>query len=176
MKHLKKFIAPTILITIVVGLFYFADREKYFIGKSYFDYKLLPYGLRPEYYCNPYKMGDHMKYEFKIKVNGFEDYGEGTACYCDSTRDRYFIIKRIVGYYFSENSFYAVCYDTNNKLHYIAPFIHGKGDDIVFINAVVAVDSLKTLRYIQAPDPITVDDYYENYNLWKRITLCLKLQ
>lgn len=175
MKYLKKFIIPTILIAVVVGLFYFVDRGKYFIGKNYFDYQLLPYGLRPKYYCNPYKMGDRMKYEFKIKVNGFEDYGEGTACYCDSTRDRYFIIKRIVGYYFSENSFYAVCYDTNNKLHYIAPFIHGKEKDIVFINASVAIDSLKALRYIQAPDPISVDDYYEKYNLWKRIPLWLKL-
>lgn len=175
MKYLKKFIILTILITFVVGLFYYVDREKYFIGKSYFDYKLLPYGLRPEYYCNPYKMGDRMKYEFKIKVNGFEDYGEGTACYCDSTIDGHFIIKRIVGYYFSENSFYAVCYDTNNKLHYKAPFIHGKEKDIVFINASVAIDSLKALRYIQAPDPISVDDYYENYGLWRRIGLWLKL-
>ena len=94
MKYLKKFIILTILITFVVGLFYYVDREKYFIGKSYFDYKLLPYGLRPEYYCSPYQMGDHWKYEFQIVVNGFEDYGEGTACYNDSTRDRYFIIKK----------------------------------------------------------------------------------
>ena len=176
MKYLKKFIILTILITFVVGLFYYVEREKYFIGKSYFDYKLLPYGLRPDYYCNPCQMGDCMKYEFQIVVNGFEGYGKGTACYCDSTLDGHFIIKRIVGYYFSESSFFAVCYDTNNKLHYIAPFIHGKEKDIVFINASVAIDSLKALRYIQAPDPITVDDYYENYNLWKRITLCLKLQ
>lgn len=175
MKYLKKFIILTILITFVVGLFYYVDREKYFIGKSYFDYKLLPYGLRPEYYCSPCQMGDHWKYEFQIVVNGFEGYGKGTACYCDSTRDRYFIIKRIVGYYFSENSFYAVCYDTNNKLHYIAPFIHGKEKDIVFINASVAIDSLKALRYIQVPDPISVDDYYENYGLWRRIGLWLKL-
>lgn len=175
MKYLKKFIILTILITFVVGLFYYVDREKYFIGKSYFDYKLLPYGLRPEYYCSPCQMGDHWKYEFQIVVNGFEGYGKGTACYCDSTRDRYFIIKRIVGYYFSENSFYAVCYDTNNKLHYIAPFIHGKEKDIVFINASVAIDSLKALRYIQVPDPITVEDYYENYGLWRRIGLWLKL-
>ena len=175
MKYLKKFIILTILITFVVGLFYYVDREKYFIGKSYFDYKLLPYGLRPEYYCSPCQMGDHWKYEFQIVVNGFEGYGKGTACYCDSTRDRYFIIKRIVGYYFSENSFYAVCYDTNNKLHYIAPFIHGKEKDIVFINASVAIDSLKALRYIQVPDPITVEDYDENYGLWRRIGLWLKL-
>lgn len=175
MKYLKKFIILTILITFVVGLFYYVDREKYFIGKSYFDYKLLPYGLRPEYYCSPCQMGDHWKYEFQIVVNGFEGYGKGTACYCDSTRDGHFIIKRIVGYYFSENSFYAVCYDTNNKLHYIAPFIHGKEKDIVFINASVAIDSLKVLRYIQAPDPISVDDYYENYGLWRRIGLWLKL-
>lgn len=175
MKYLKKFIILTILITFVVGLFYYVDREKYFIGKSYFDYKLLPYGLRPDYYCNPCQMGDCMKYEFQIVVNGFEGYGKGTACYCDSTLDGHFIIKRIVGYYFSENSFYAVCYDTNNKLHYIAPFIHGKEKDIVFINASVAIDSLKALRYIQAPDPISVDDYYENYGLWRRIGLWLKL-
>lgn len=175
MKYLKKFIILTILITFVVGLFYYVDREKYFIGKSYFDYKLLPYGLRPEYYCSPCQMGDHWKYEFQIVVNGFEDYGEGTACYCDSTIDGHFIIKRIVGYYFSESSFFAVCYDTNNKLHYIAPFIHGKEKDIVFINASVAIDSLKALRYIQAPDPISVDDYYENYGLWRRIGLWLKL-
>jgi len=176
MKHLKKFIAPTILITIVVGLFYFADREKYFIGKSYFDYKLLPYGLRPDYYCNPCQMGDCMKYEFQIVVNGFEGYGKGTACYCDSTLDGHFIIKRIVGYYFSESSFFAVCYDTNNKVHYITPFVRkDKGNDIVMINANVEAESLRGLRYIEAPDPITVEDYYENYNLWRRIPLWLKL-
>lgn len=175
MKYLIKFKIITILI-VVIGLFYFADREKYYIGKSYFDYKLLPYGLRPIYYCNPCQMGDCMKYEFQIVVNGFEGYGKGTACYYDSNLDRHFTIKRIVGYYFSEDDFFAVCYDTNNKLHYITPFVReDKENDIVMINASIEVDSLKGLRYVQAPDPITVEDYNENYNLWRRIPLWLKL-
>ena len=50
-----------------------------------------------------------------------------------------------------------------------------KGNDIVMINADVEADSLKGLRYIEALDPITVKDYYENYNLWRRIPLWLKL-
>jgi hypothetical protein len=175
MKHLKKFIIPTILITVVVGLFYFADREKYFIGKSYFDYKLLPYGLRPEYFCNPDQFGDGMKYEFKIKMEEYT-YFPDCCCYCDSNLDRILIIERIVGYYFSESSFFAVCYDTNNKVHYITPFVlDDNGNDIVMINANVEAESLRGLRYIEAPDPITVEDYYENYNLWRRIPLWLKL-
>lgn len=175
MRYLKNFILPTILITFVVGSFYIGDRMKYYIGRSYFDYKLLPYGLRPEYYCNPYELYG-MKYEFKIVVNGFEGYGEGTACYCDSTLDEHFIIKRITGYYFNENSFFAVCYDTNNKLHYITPFVRqDKENDIVMINASARADTLRGLRYIETPDPITVEDYYDNYNLWRRIALWLKL-
>ncbi len=84
-----------------------------------------------------------------------------------------FTIKRIVGYYFSENSFVAVCYDTKNKMHYIKPF--DKGNDIVMINTSVEVASFRGLRYIQVPDPITVEDYDENYGLWRRIGLWLKL-
>lgn len=180
MKYIRKFIISAVLITIVIGLFYLADREKYFIGKSYFDYELLPYGIRPEYFCNPDQFGDGLKYEFKIEVNryslyGGSFYGGRSSCFCDSTFDSYFIIKRITGYYFSKNSFFAVCYDTNNKLHYITPFVREDiGNYIMMINANVEADSLRGLRYIKVPDPITVKDYYENYNLWKRIPLWLK--
>lgn len=175
MKYLNRFIICTILISIVIGLFYKIDRDRYFIGKSYFDYKLLPYGLRPEFHCHPYKVGNRMKYEFQIVANEFESYGEGTGCYYDSNCENSFTIKKITGYYFGDNSFIAVCYDTNNKLHYIAPYDKGKGNDVVFINTNVTEKAFRKLKYIQAPTPIATEDYYANYNLWKRIILWIKL-
>lgn len=58
-------------------------------------------------------------------------------------------------------------------MHYIKPF--DKGNDIVMINTSVEVASFRGLRYIQVPDPITVEDYDENYGLLRRIGLWLKL-
>ena len=85
-----------------------------------------------------------------------------------------FTIKRIEGYYYSKDSFFALCHDKENKKHYITPLSHGKTKDILLIETNISKEELKKLRYIKVPEPISVKEYYENYNFFSRIPLWLR--
>ena len=172
--HHYKIKAILFISCIVIGLFIKFDRDRYFIGKSYIDYKLLPFGLQPKFYSHSYTKGNRMKYEFQIIANGFEGYGEGTGCFCNKDLQGSFTIKRIEGYYYSKDSFFALCHDKGNKKHYITPLIHGKTKDVLLIETNISKEELKKLRYIKVPEPISVKEYYENYNFFSRIPLWLR--
>lgn len=172
MRHCK-IKAILFIVCIAIGLFIKLDRDRYFIGKSCFDYKLLPYGLQPKYYSHSYKNENRVKYEFQIIANGFEGYGEGTSCFCNKDREGSFTIKRIEGYYYGKETFFALCLDNENKKHYITPFVNVRTKDILLIEANVSKEELKRLRYVKVPEPVSVKEYYENYNYFSRILMWL---
>ena len=172
MRHCK-IKAILFIVCIAIGLFIKLDRDRYFIGKSCFDYKLLPYGLQPKYYSHSYKNGNRVKYEFQIIANGFEGYGGGTSCFCNKDREGSFTIKRIEGYYYGKETFFALCLDNENKKHYITPFVNVRTKDILLIEANASKEELKRLRYVKVPEPVSVKEYYENYNYFSRILMWL---
>ena len=173
--YCKKIHIYIFIVCLVIGLFIKIDKNRYFVGKSYFDYKLLPHGLQPKFHSHSYKKGNRMKYEFQIVANGFEGYGEGTSCFSNKDMKGCFTIKRIEGYYYSKEFFFVHCYDSNDKIHYITPFVHGKTKDVLLIDTIISENKLKMLKYIKVPEPISVKEYNENYNFISRILLWLKL-
>ena len=145
-----------LLFLAAAACFFYYDVKRYYVGRSFFDYYLLPMN------SNTFaaRWGPKYKRYFYFIYNDYAGiiFGCHSRAYKKSDFQRhgydatdYFVVGDIVGYYYNDRRLIIVCLDEKNSVRWVRPYFYK--DDILFLEISKPDKAeLFKLKYVDTSD------------------------